>query len=158
MARTIATTRDVDLPGLLDFVRPRHHLLLVTTRRDGRPQVSPVSGGVDQAGRIVVSTYPGRAKTRNAERDRRVSVVVLSDEWDGPWVQLDGDAEVLHMPDAEDALVDYYRCIAGEHPDWDEYRSAMRVQGKSLIRVTPTRWGPVATGGFPADVAARLDG
>jgi PPOX class probable F420-dependent enzyme len=158
MARTIATNTEVDLEGLLDFVRPRHHLLLVTTRRDGRPQVSPVSGGVDQAGRIVVSTYPGRAKTRNAERDRRVSVVVLSDEWDGPWVQLDGDAEVLHMPDAEDALVDYYRCIAGEHPDWDEYRSAMRVQGKSLIRVTPTRWGPVATGGFPADVAARLDG
>jgi PPOX class probable F420-dependent enzyme len=158
MPRTIATTRRVDLSELLDFVRPRHHLLLVTTRGDGRPQVSPVSGGVDDAGRIVVSTYPGRAKTRNAERDPRVSVVVLSDQWDGPWVQLDGDAEVLHMPEAEDALVDYYRCIAGEHPDWDEYRAAMRVQGKSLIRVTPTRWGPIATGGFPADVAARLDG
>lgn len=158
MARTIATTRRVDLPELLDFVRPRHRLLLVTTRRDGRPQVSPVSGGVDDAGRIVVSTYPGRAKTRNAERDPRASVVVLSDEWDGPWVQVDGDAEVLHMPEAEDALVDYYRCIAGEHPDWDEYRAAMRIQGKSLIRVTPTRWGPIATGGFPADVAARLDG
>jgi len=158
MPRTIATTRRVDLSELLDFVRPRHRLLLVTTRRDGRPQVSPVSGGVDDEGRIVVSTYPGRAKTRNAERDPRASVVVLSDEWDGPWVQLDGDAEVLHMPEAEDALVDYYRCIAGEHPDWDEYRAAMRIQGKSLIRVTPTRWGPVATGGFPADVAARLDG
>ncbi|MDM7854761.1 PPOX class F420-dependent oxidoreductase [Cellulomonas alba] len=158
MARTIATTRRVDLSELLDFVRPRHRLLLVTTRRDGRPQVSPVSGGVDDAGRVVVSTYPGRAKTRNAERDPRASVVVLSDEWDGPWVQLDGDAEVLHMPEAEDALVDYYRCIAGEHPDWDEYRAAMRIQGKSLIRVTPTRWGPIATGGFPADVAARLDG
>ncbi|WP_029288333.1 PPOX class F420-dependent oxidoreductase [Cellulomonas sp. HZM] len=158
MARTIATTRTVDLTELLDFVRPRHRLLLATTRRDGRPQVSPVSGGVDDDGRIVVSTYPGRAKTINAERDPRVSVVVLSDEWDGPWVQVDGDAEVLHMPEAEDALVDYYRCIAGEHPDWDEYRAAMRVQGKSLIRVTPTRWGPVATGGFPADVAARLGG
>jgi len=158
MARTIATTRRVDLPELLDFVRPRHHLLLVTARRDGRPQVSPVSGGVDDAGRIVVSTYPGRAKAVNAERDPRVSVLVLSDAWDGPWVQVDGDAEVLHMPEAEDALVDYYRCIAGEHPDWDEYRAAMRVQGKSLMRVTPTRWGPVATGGFPADVAARLDG
>ncbi|GEL47676.1 PPOX class F420-dependent enzyme [Cellulomonas hominis] len=157
MARTIATNRAVDLPELLDFVRPRHHLLLVTNRRDGRPQVSPVSGGVDASGRIVVSTYPGRAKTVNAERDARVSVVVLSDDWNGPWVQVDGDAEVLHMPEAEDALVDYYRCIAGEHPDWDEYRAAMRVQGKSLIRVTPTRWGPVATGGFPADVAARLD-
>ena len=158
MARSIATTTSVDLPELLDFVRTRHHLLLATSRRDGRPQISPVSGGVDDQGRLVISTYPGRAKTVNAERDPRVSVLVLSDEWDGPWVQVDGDAEVLHMPEAEDALVDYYRCIAGEHPDWDEYRAAMRVQGKSLIRVTPTRWGPVATGGFPADVAARLDG
>ncbi|ADG75953.1 putative F420-dependent enzyme [Cellulomonas flavigena DSM 20109] len=157
MARSIATTTTVDLAGLLDFVRPRHHLLLVTTRQDGRPQVSPVSGGVDDAGRIVVSTYPDRAKARNAERDPRVSVCVLSDEWDGPWVQVDGTAEVLHMPEAEDALVDYFRCIAGEHPDWDEYRAAMRLQGKSLIRVTPERWGPLATGGFPADVAARLD-
>ncbi len=158
MARSIATNTTVDLPALLDFVRTRHHLLLATARRDGRPQISPVSGGVDDRGRLVISTYPGRAKTVNAERDPRVSVLVLSDEWDGPWVQVDGDAEVLHMPEAEDALVDYYRCIAGEHPDWDEYRAAMRVQGKSLIRVTPTRWGPVATGGFPADVVARLDG
>ncbi|RMI08650.1 PPOX class F420-dependent oxidoreductase [Cellulomonas triticagri] len=158
MARTIATTRTVDLQGLLDFARTRHHLLLSTTRRDGRPQISPVSGGVDDQGRFVISTYPGRAKTLNVERDPRVSVVVLSDDWDGAWVQVDGDAEVLHMPEAEDALVDYYRCIAGEHPDWDEYRAAMRVQGKSLIRVTPTRWSPVSTGGFPSDVAARLDG
>jgi PPOX class probable F420-dependent enzyme len=157
MPRPIATTQSVTLAELLDFVRPRHHLLLVTTRRDGRPQVSPVSGGVDSEGRLVISTYPGRAKTVNAERDPRVSVVVLSDEWNDAWVQIDGDAEVLHMPDAEDALVDYFRCIAGEHPDWDEYRAAMRVQGKSLIRVTPTRWSPIATGGFPADVAARLD-
>ena len=157
MPRTVATTTPVDLATLLDFVRPRHRMLLVTTRADGRPQVSPVSGGVDDAGRLVVSTYPGRAKTRNAERDPRVSVCVLSDEWDGPWVQVDGSAEVLHMPQAEDALVDYYRCIAGEHPNWDEYRAAMRLQGKSLLRVTPERWGPLATGGFPADVAARLD-
>lgn len=158
MARSIATTTTVDLPELLDFVRPNHHLLLATSRRDGRPQLSPVTGGVDAHGRIVISTYPGRAKTRNAERDPKVSVLVLSDDFDGPWVQLDGDAEVLHLPESVDALVDYYRCIAGEHPDWDEYRQAMRVQGKSLIRVTPTRWGPIATGGFPGDVAARLDG
>lgn len=157
MARSIATTSSVDLRELLDFVRPRHRLLLATTRRDGRPQISPVSGGVDAEGRIVISTYPGRAKTRNAEHDARVSVLVLSDDWDGPWVQLDGNAEVLHMPEASDGLVDYFRCIAGEHPDWDEYREAMRIQDKSLIRVTPTRWGPLATGGFPADVAARLE-
>ncbi len=157
MPRPIATTTPVPLDDLLDFVRPRHHLILVTTRADGSPQASPVSGGVDDAGRIVISTYPGRAKTRNAERDPRVSVCVLSDDWNGPWVQVDGTAQVLHMPEAEDALVDYYRCIAGEHPDWDEYRAAMRLQGKSLLRITPVRWGPLATGGFPAEVAARLD-
>jgi PPOX class probable F420-dependent enzyme len=158
MARSVATTTTIDREGLLEFVRPRHRLILATTRRDGRPQLSPVTGGVDDQGRIVVSTYPARAKARNAEHDPRVSVLVLSDEWDGPWVQVDGEAEVLHMPEAADGLVDYYRCIAGEHPDWGEYREAMRVQDKSLIRVTPTRWGPVATGGFPPDVAARLDG
>src|SRR5665648_910739 len=141
MARTVATTRAVDLDELLDFVRPRHRMLLATLRSDGRPQLSPVSGGVDAEGRIIVSTYPARAKTVNAERDSRTSVCVLSDEWDGPWVQVDGTAEVLHMPDALDALVDYYRCLAGEHPDWDEYRAAMVVQGKSLLRITPARWG-----------------
>src|SRR5207253_3257547 len=131
---------------------------LATTRAGGRPQLSPVTGGVDSDGRIVISSYPGRAKTVNAERDPRVSVCVLSDDFGGAWVQVDGDAEVLHMPEAEEALVEYFRCISGEHSDWNEYRAAMRLQNKSLIRITPTRWGPIATGGFPADVAARLDG
>jgi PPOX class probable F420-dependent enzyme len=158
VARSIATNTTVELAELFSFIGPRHRLLLATTRRDGRPQISPVSAGVDLQGRIVISTYPARAKTRNAERDPRVSVLVLSDDWNGPWVQVDGDAEVLHMPEAADGLVDYFRCISGEHPDWEEYREAMRIQDKSLIRITPTRWGPIATGGFPADVAARLDG
>jgi PPOX class probable F420-dependent enzyme len=158
MARSIATNTSVELDELLDFVRPRHRLLLATTRRNGRPQISPVSGGVDAQGRIVISTYPARAKTRNAERYPQVTVLILSDDWNGPWVQVDGDAQVLHMPEAVDGLVEYFRSISGEHPDWDEYREAMRIQDKSLIRITPTRWGPIATGGFPADVAARLDG
>ena len=157
MARSIATNTTVELAELLDFVSPRHRMLLATTRRDGRPQISPVTGGVDFQGRIVISTYPARAKTRNAGSDPRVSVLVPSDDWNGPWVQIDGNAKVLHMPEAADGLVDYFRCISGEHPDWEEYRAAMRIQNKSLIRITPTRWGPIATGGFPADVAARLD-
>ena len=156
MARSIATSTTVDLNGLLEFIRPRHRMLLATTRTDGRPQMSPVSGGVDTDGRIVISSYPARAKTRNAERNRLASVLVLSDDWDGAWVQVDGDAEVLHMPEAADGLVEYFRCISGEHPDWDDYRAAMKVQDKSLIRISPTRWSPIATGGFPADVAARL--
>lgn len=153
MPRTIATTTSVELEELLDFVRPRHHMLLLTERSDGGPQGSPVSGGVDPEGRIVIATYPERAKTRNVRRRPHASVVVVSDEWDGPWVQVDGDAEVLDVPEALDAFVDYFRSIAGEHPDWDEYRQAMLDQGKSLIRITPVRWSPVATGGFPARLA-----
>ena len=101
----------------------------------------------------MISTYPERAKARNARRDPAVSVLVLSEDWDGPWVQVDGTAEVVDVPEAVEPLVEYFRCICGEHPDWDEYREAMRRQGKSLIRVTPQRWGPVATGGFPARAA-----
>lgn len=157
MARTIARTTPVELPELLEFITPRHNMLLATTRLDGRPQLSPVTGGVVPDGRIAISTYPSRAKTTNAMRRPSVSVCVLSDEFNGPWVQVDGHAEVLHLPEALDGLVEYYRCIAGEHPDWEEYRAAMAEQGKSLLRITPVRWGPIATGGFPADVAARLD-
>lgn len=157
MARTIATNTEVAYEGLLTFIRPRHRMLLATGRRDGRPQLSPVTGGVDAEGRIVIATYPARAKSRNLMRDVRASVLVLSEDFNGAWVQIDGDAEVLPMPEAAEGLVDYFRSISGEHPDWDEYREAMRAQDKSLIRITPSRWGPIATGGFPADVAARLD-
>ncbi|MDO9457515.1 PPOX class F420-dependent oxidoreductase [Nocardioides sp.] len=153
MPRTIATATQVELDELLDFVRPRHRFVLITKRGDGSPQASPVSGGVDQEGRLVISTYPERAKTANARRDPEVTVLVLSDEFNDAWVQVDGTCEVIDPPDSVEPLVDYYRCIAGEHPDWDEYRQAMRDQGKSLLRVTPTRWGPVATGGFPARLA-----
>ena len=149
----IATNTTVDRAGLLDFVRPRHRALLLTTRADGRPQASPLTCGVDGAGRLVMSTYPERAKTRNAKRDPRVSVVVLSDEWNGPWVQIDGTAEVIDAPESVEPLVEYFRVISGEHPDWAEYRAAMLRQAKSIIRVTPDRWSPVATGGFPAHLA-----
>ena len=156
MGPRIATAEKPSRDALLEFVRPRHRILLITTRADGRPQVSPVAAGVDPDGRIVVSTYPERAKARNARRDPQVSVCVLSDDWDGPYVQVDGRAEVLDLPDAVEPLVEYFRCIAGEHPDWDEYRAAMTSQGKCLIRIDIERWGPIATGGFPADVAAKL--
>ena len=149
----LASATRVDRDQLLEFVRPRHHATLVTRRSDGMPQMSPVTCGLDTEGRIVVSTYPQRAKARNARKDPRVSLVVHSDDWDGPYVQVDGTAEVLDMPEALEPLVEYFRCISGEHPDWDEYRDAMRRQDKSLIRITPERWGPVAEGGFPPERA-----
>ena len=149
-----ATADRVDRGQLLAFRRPRHQALLLTRRGDGSAQLSPVTCGIDEQGRVVVSTYPQRAKTANARRDPQVSLCVLSDDFDGPWVQVDGAAEVLDLPDALEPLVDYYRAISGEHPDWDEYRAAMTRQGKSLLRVTIERWGPVATGGFPPELSA----
>ncbi|MEU1837401.1 MULTISPECIES: PPOX class F420-dependent oxidoreductase [Micromonospora] len=153
MARSIASNTRVDRDALIEFLRPRHRVVLMTTRADGRPQSSPVSCGVDAEGRLVISTYPERAKVTNIRRDPRVSACVLSDDWNGPWVQVDGTAEVLDLPEALEPLVEYFRSISGEHPDWDEYRAAMVKQGKSLIRVTIDSWGPIATGGFPARLA-----
>jgi PPOX class probable F420-dependent enzyme len=149
MASKIATANVVGIPELLDFIRPRHKMVLTTFRADASLQSSPVTGGIDGQGRVVIASYPQRAKSVNIRRNPRASVVVLSDEFNGAYVQLDGDAEVIDGPEAVELLVDYYRVIAGEHPDWQDYRRAMLDQGKCLIRVTPRRWGPVATGGFP---------
>lgn len=152
MPRKIATTTTVDVDALREFLRPRHRAIVMTTRRDGSPQASPVTAGIDGLGRVVVSTYPDRAKVLNARRNPAGSVLFLSDDWD-PWVQVWGSFEVLDVPDAVEPLVDYYRCISGEHADWDEYRRAMVAQGKSLLRLTVERWGPIATGGFPPRLA-----
>jgi PPOX class probable F420-dependent enzyme len=153
MTRKIATNDTVTREQLLEFLRTRHHAILLTSKKDGGPQLSPVTSGVDAQGRLVIATYPQRAKVHNIRRAARVSACVLSEDWDGPWVQLDGYAEVLDLPESVEPLVEYFRSIAGEHSDWDEYREAMRKQGKSLIRVTIENWGPIATGGFPPELA-----
>src|SRR6202046_115390 len=125
MAPKIATAEAVGLSDLLDFVRPRHRMVLTTFRADGSLQSSPVTGGVDKQGRLVIASYPQRAKSANIRRTPEARLVVLSDEFNGAYVQIDGDAEVIDLPDAVELLVDYYRAIAGEHPNWDEYRNAM---------------------------------
>jgi PPOX class probable F420-dependent enzyme len=153
MTRRVATNTIVEREDLLAFLRPRHNGLLITRRADGSPQASPVTCGVDTQGRIVVATYPQRAKARNARRDPRASIVVLSDAFGDAWVQVDGTAELIDAAVDVEPLVEYFRCIAGEHADWDEYREAMLKQGKTLLRLTPERWGPIATGGFPPDLA-----
>lgn len=153
MARTIATNRSVDRAELEDFIRPRHHGILATTRADGTPQLSPVTMGLDTHGRIVIASYPERAKSRNLRARPKASVCALSDDFGGEWVQASGTGEVLDVPDAVEPLVEYFRVIAGEHPDWDEYRRAMVDQGKVLLRISIDRWGPISRGGFPPRLA-----
>ena len=149
----VAEQRSVGRDGLMEFIAPRRKLILISRREDGRPQASPVTGALGPDGRLLVSTYPTRAKARNLRRDGRCSVVVLSDDFDGPWVQLDGTGVVVDGDEGVELLVGYYRAAAGEHPDWDEYREAMRARSKVAIAVTIEDWGPIATGGVPPEFA-----
>jgi len=151
-AKYIATTNVVDRVGLAEFVRGKHRWVLATTRADGRPQMSPVTGAMLATGDLAISTYPARAKAGNVRRRPSVSVMVMGAEFNDAWVQIDGTARVVDLPEAGDLFVEYYRGISGEHPNWDEYRQAMAGQGKCLIVVEPTRWGPVSTGGFPSSL------
>ncbi|MFC6704503.1 PPOX class F420-dependent oxidoreductase [Flexivirga alba] len=153
MSPRIATADRVGRDELLDFVRTRHRATLVTHKRNGAPQLSLVTCGVGDSGEVLISTYPQRAKAFNIRRNPLVSLLIQSDDWDDAYVQIDGSARVIDLPESVEPLVEYFRCISGEHPDWDEYRQAMRDQGKSLIAVTVTGWGPIATGGFPPEMA-----
>jgi PPOX class probable F420-dependent enzyme len=129
-----------------EFLRVHHHAVLATTRTDGRPQLSPVTAGVDDDGRILVSTRETAMKAKNLARDPRASLCVLNDGFFGEWMQAEGTAEIVHLPEAMDLLVDYYRRISGEHPDWNDYRDAMRRERRVMVRITITRAGPDASG------------
>lgn len=131
----------MDLDEARAFLRQHHRGILATVRKDGRPQMSAISVGVDDQGRAVISTGEGAHKTRNIRRDPRVSVCVMSEDfWN--WIQIDGTATVVSLPEAMEPLVEYYRTVAGEHPDWDDYRRAMEDQRRVILRIDIERAGP----------------
>ncbi len=132
----------MDLAEAQQFLAAHHRAVLATWRRDGRLQLSPVTAGVDAAGRAIVSSRATAYKTRNVRRDPRASLCVFVDGFFGPWVQVDGTAEVLSLPDAMEPLVDYYRRVAGEHPDWADYRRAMERERRVLLRISIDSAGP----------------
>jgi PPOX class probable F420-dependent enzyme len=136
----------MDLERAREFMRAHHRVVLATTRSDGRPQLSPVTVGVDEAGLILISTRETAIKTRNLARDPRASLCVMNDRFFGEWVQAEGTAEIVHLPEAMDLLVDYYRRVSGEHPDWDDYRNAMVRDQRVIVAVILTRAGPDRSG------------
>ena len=129
-----------------DFLRSNHHAVMATTRSDGRPQLSPVDAVVDEEGRVVISTRETAMKTRNLRRDPHISMCVLNARFYGGWAQVEGQAEIIPLPEAMDLLVDYYRRAAGEHPDWDDYRAAMVRDKRVVVRFTIERAGPNVEG------------
>jgi PPOX class probable F420-dependent enzyme len=136
----------MDLDEALAVVREQHHAVLATVRADGTPQMSPVAAGVDGDGRIVVSTRETAYKVRNLRRDPRAWLCVLPDAFYGRWIQVSGDVEIVSLPEAMEPLVEYYRDVAGEHPDWDAYRAAMESERRCLLRITPRAAGPDRSG------------
>ena len=135
----------MDLAKALDFVRSHHRAVLATSRADGGPQLSPVAAGVD-GDTVVVSTRETAMKTKNVRRRPRATLLVFTDAFYGEWVQVEGAVEVVPLPQAMDGLVAYYRQVAGEHPDWDDYRAAMERERRVLLRLTVERAGPDAAG------------
>jgi PPOX class probable F420-dependent enzyme len=136
----------MDIQAALDFIGSQHHAVLATLKADGTPQLSPVAVGIDDGGRAVISTRQAAYKVRNARRDPRVWLCVLPDAFYGRWVQIEGTAEVVELPEAMDLLVDYYRRISGEHPDWDDYRAAMEREHRVVLRITVAKAGPDVSG------------
>jgi PPOX class probable F420-dependent enzyme len=136
----------VDIQRAIDFLRGQHRAVLATRRADGSPQLSPVVAAVDDQGRILISTRETAIKARNLARDPRASLCVINDGFYGEWIQADGTAEIIHLPDALEPLVEYYRKISGEHPDWAEYRSAMQRDQRLIIRISMDRAGPDISG------------
>jgi PPOX class probable F420-dependent enzyme len=118
------------------FIREHHHAVMITRRADGRVQTSPVVCGIHDDGRVGVSITEERAKTKNLRRDPRATLCVFADGFFGPWVQVDGTAEIITMPDATDGLIGLYRQIAGEHPDWADYEAAMVRERRVLCLVS----------------------
>lgn len=125
-----------------EFLRAHHRAVMATVRADGRPQLSPVLAVVDDAGRVVVSTRSRSVKVRNLRRDPHVALCLLEDGFYGTWAQVEGTVEIVELPEAMDLLVDYYRRASGEHPDWDDYRAAMRAEGRVVVRFEIERAGP----------------
>jgi PPOX class probable F420-dependent enzyme len=136
----------VDIDEALAFIKSNHHGVIATTRSDGRTAMSPIACDVDPEGKVVVSTRETAMKVKHLTRDPNVAICVINDGFFGEWVQVEGTAEIVHLPEAMEGLVDYYRRVAGEHPDWDDYRAAMERERRVLLRITVTRSGPNRSG------------
>jgi PPOX class probable F420-dependent enzyme len=136
----------MDTAEALDFLRANHRAVMATTKADGSTQMSPITVGVDRDGRVVVSSRETAYKVRHLHALPYAAICAFTDQFFGPWVQVEGPVEVVPLPEAMEPLVDYYRDISGEHPDWDDYRAAMERDRRVILRMTVERAGPTVSG------------
>ncbi len=136
----------MDIADALEFIRANSQAVLATSRRDGRPQLSPVNVVVNATGQVVLSSRATAVKVKNLRRDPYASLCVTTTAFYGDWCQVEGSVTVIDLPEAMDGLVDYYRSASGEHPDWDEYRAAMVSERRVLVVIDVARAGPSVAG------------
>lgn len=136
----------MEIEAALDFIRSNHRAVLATLRKDGSPQLTPITVSVDANNKVVVSSRETAAKVRNLRRDPRAWLIVMNDGFFGEFVQIEGPVTIVALPEAMDGLIEYYRSVSGEHPDWDDYREAMTRDQRVLIKVQVTRAGPTYIG------------
>ena len=137
----------MEISEAVEFVRRNHRGVLAVTRADGKPQMSPVTGSVSREGLVVVSSRESAYKVRSLRARPYAAYCGFADQFFGqPWVQVEGPVRIISLPDAMEPLVDYYRSVSGEHPDWDDYRAAMERDQRVLIAITPERVGPSVQG------------
>jgi len=136
----------MEIDEAIEYVRRNHHAVLATLKQDGSPQLSPVTVGVDGDGHVIISTRQTAYKVRHVRRNPRVWLCVFPDGFYGRWVQLEGTADIVELPEAMDGLIGYYRDISGEHPDWDDYRAAMERDQRLLLRIAVAKAGPTVSG------------
>ena len=136
----------MDIARAVSFLNGHPRAVLATTRADGRPQLSPVVAAVDDQARVLISTRETAVKAKNLARDPRASLCAISDAFFGEWIQAEGTAELIRLPDAMPILEDYYRRLSGEHPDWDDYREAMQSERRLIVRITIEHAGPDVSG------------
>jgi PPOX class probable F420-dependent enzyme len=136
----------MDISAAIEFIRTNHRGVLATLRRDGSPQLTPITCSVDAQGKVVVSSRETAAKVKNLRRDPRAWMTVMNDGFFGEFVQVEGAVTIVSLPEAMEGLVEYYRSVSGEHPDWDDYRAAMVRDQRVLIRIEVSRAGPTYSG------------
>jgi PPOX class probable F420-dependent enzyme len=136
----------MDTAEALDFLRANHRGVMATTKADGSTQMSPITVGVDREGRVVMSSRETAYKVRHLRALPYAAVCAFTDGFFGPWVQVEGPVEIVSLPEAMEPLIEYYRDISGEHPDWDDYRAAMERDKRVILRMTVERAGPNVSG------------
>ncbi|MHB1925317.1 MAG: PPOX class F420-dependent oxidoreductase [Acidimicrobiales bacterium] len=136
----------MDADAARQFIRDNHRAVLATLRSDGQPQLSPVTVGLDRQDQVIISTRETAMKVHNLRRNPRAWLCILTERFFGDWAQIEGEVEIVPLPEAMETLVEYYRSISGEHPDWDEYRQAMVDQRRVILRVSIDRAGPTRSG------------